>query len=117
MPERRRRTAVQQAVALRYEAARRHAPEVVASGRGTVAERIIALAREYGIYIKEDPDLAEVLSQLDIGQAIPPELYVVVAEVLAFVYRVNAKKRLRDGPGLQSHTGTARDRQFRRPAR
>lgn len=111
MAERRRRpTAVQRAVALKYEAATHRAPEVVASGRGRVAERIIALAKEYGIYIKQDPDLAEVLSRLDIGQAIPPELYVVMAEVLAFVYRVNAKTRLRDGTSPEPRTGLARGR-------
>lgn len=84
---------MQKAVALKYEAAKRGAPEVVASGRGRIAEQIMALAKAHGIYIKQDPDLVEVLSRLDIGDAIPPELYAVVAEVLAFVYRVNAKKR------------------------
>lgn len=84
---------MQKAVALRYDAAKREAPEVVASGRGRIAEKIIELAEAHGIYIKQDPDLVEVLSRLDIGDAIPPELYVVVAEILAFVYRVNAKKR------------------------
>lgn len=84
---------MQKAVALRYDAATREAPEVVASGRGRIAEKIIELAEAHGIYIKQDPDLVEVLSRLDIGEAIPPELYAVVAEILAFVYRVNAKKR------------------------
>lgn len=87
---------MQKAVALKYEAADHAAPEVVASGRGRIAEQIIALARANGIYIKQDPDLVEVLSRLDIGEAIPPELYAVVAEILAFVYRVNAKKHLPD---------------------
>lgn len=94
MSQRRRpSSAVQQAVALKYEPAKRGAPEVVASGRGQIAEKIIALAKEHDIYIKHDPDLVEVLSRLDIGDAIPPELYAVMAEVLAFVYRVNAEKR------------------------
>lgn len=84
---------MQKAVALQYEAAPRGAPEVVASGRGWIAEQIIALAKAHGIYIKQDPDLVEVLARLDIDEAIPPELYAVVAEVLAFVYRVNATKR------------------------
>lgn len=93
MSERRRpSSAVQQAVALQYAPATHEAPEVVASGRGRIADKIIALAKAHGIYIKHDPDLVEVLSTLDIGEAIPPELYVVVAEVLAFVYRVNQKK-------------------------
>lgn len=84
---------MQKAVAMQYEAATRGAPEIVASGRGWIAEQIIALAKAHGIYIKQDPDLVEVLSRLDIDETIPPELYAVVAEVLAFVYRVNATKR------------------------
>ena len=87
---------MQKAVALKYDAAERDAPEVVASGRGRIAEKIIELAKARGIYIKQDPDLVEVLSKLDIGDAIPPELYAVVAEILAFVYRVNAKRDLRN---------------------
>lgn len=83
---------MQKAVALKYEPRKDSAPEVVASGRGQVAEKIIKLAKAHGIYIKQDSDLVEVLSKLDIGEAIPPELYAVVAEVLAFVYRVNQKK-------------------------
>ncbi|CBE68773.1 MAG: FhlB domain-containing protein [Candidatus Methylomirabilis oxygeniifera] len=85
---------IQQAVALKYEAGENGAPEVVASGRGRIAEQIIALAKAHGIYVKQDPELVEVLSRLDIGDAIPPELYAVVAEILAFVYRVNAKRDL-----------------------
>lgn len=85
---------VQQAVALKYEAGKHGTPEVVASGRGRIAEQIIALAKAHGIYVKQDSELVEVLSTLDIGEAIPPELYAVVAEILAFVYRVNAKKHL-----------------------
>lgn len=84
---------IPRAVALKYDAAEYATPEVVASGRGHIAEKIIALARTHGVYIKEDPDLVEVLARLDIGEVIPPELYAVVAEILAFVYRVNAQKR------------------------
>lgn len=89
---------MQKAVALKYEAAKRGAPEVVASGRGRIAEHIIALAKAHGVSIKQDPDLVEVLAKLDIGEVIPPELYAVVAEVLVFVYRVNAKHRPPYGP-------------------
>lgn len=85
-PDRRR------AVALSYEAGSMPAPTVSASGQGEVAERIIALAREHGVTIREDPDLVALLAQLDVGQIIPPELYAVVAEVLAFVYRLKGKK-------------------------
>lgn len=83
------------AVALKYRPADGDAPRVTARGTGVVAERIIELAREHGIPVKDDPDLVEVLSRLDLNEAIPPELYVVVAELLAFVYRLNGKKGLK----------------------
>jgi flagellar biosynthesis protein len=67
------------------------APEVSAVGQGEIAERIIALAKENNVPIRHDPDLVTLLAQLDIGQIIPPELYAVVAEVLAFVYRLKHK--------------------------
>ena len=50
------------------------------------------MARKHGIPVKDDPDLVEVLSRLDLHDQIPPELYVVVAELLAFVYRLNQEK-------------------------
>ncbi|MCK4782885.1 MAG: EscU/YscU/HrcU family type III secretion system export apparatus switch protein [Desulfobacteraceae bacterium] len=83
------------AVALKYRPADGHAPRVTAGGTGAVAERIIELAREHGIPVKDDPDLVEVLSRLDLNEEIPPELYVVVAELLAFVYRLNGKNGLK----------------------
>lgn len=85
----RTREARKKAVALRYDAERAAAPIIVGKGRGLVAERIIALAREHGITVHEDADLVEVLSRLNLYEAIPPETYVVVAEILAFIYRAN----------------------------
>lgn len=79
------------AVAIRYDEAESTAPRVVASGRGVIAEKIIATAREAGIHIQQDPDLVELLSKVDLGEEIPVELYQTVAEVLAFVYKVNEK--------------------------
>ncbi len=76
------------AVALRYDEAIASAPVVTAAGRGEMAERILALAREHGVAIREDPDLVALLAQLDVGQIIPPELYPVIAEVLSYVYRL-----------------------------
>jgi flagellar biosynthesis protein len=84
-----------QAVALRYERTKDRAPRVVAKGRGAVAESIIARAREHGVPLHEDANLAATLSALDLETEIPPELYRAVAEVLAFLYRLNAK---RNGP-------------------
>ena len=64
-------------------------PRVVAKGAGYIAERITAIAEAHGVEIYEDADLVEVLSKMDIDREIPESLYQAVAEVLAFVYRVN----------------------------
>lgn len=77
------------AVAIKYQPEKKHAPTVAAKGAGVVAEKIIEIAREHGVPLREDPDLVETLSALDLDQEIPPELYHVIAEVLAWVYRVN----------------------------
>jgi len=77
------------AIALRYDQTRDAAPRVVATGQGTLAEKILQLARKQGIPVHEDADLAEVLSRLNLNEEIPPETYVLVAEILAFVYRAN----------------------------
>ena len=77
------------AVAIKYKAMETGAPIIAAKGAGPIAEKIIEIARENNIPIKEDPDLVETLSQLDLAQEIPPELYQVIAEVLAWVYRIN----------------------------
>jgi flagellar biosynthesis protein len=79
------------AVALRYDEDREAAPRVLAKGRGRVAEKILELARERDIPIREDPDLVEMLAKLDTGSLIPTELYPAVAEVLAFIYRQNRR--------------------------
>ena len=79
------------AVALRFDPASDAAPVVMATGQGLVAEEIIRRAREAGIAVTEDVPLAAVLSHLDVGEMIPPELYAVVAEVLAYVYRLDAR--------------------------
>ena len=79
------------AVALRYDPDGTTAPVVSAAGQGLVADEIIRRARDAGVPITEDPQLAAVLSQLDVGAVIPPELYVVVAEVLAYVYGLDKR--------------------------
>jgi flagellar biosynthesis protein len=79
------------AVALRYESSRDGAPRVVAKGRGHVAQSILGVARQHHVPVHEDPGLAEVLEALDLDLEIPPELYRAVAEVLAFVYRLNGR--------------------------
>lgn len=80
------------AAALRYSPKEGDkAPIVVASGRGYVAEEILVVARRHNIPLRHDPALAGALAALDVGSTIPPELYKAVAEVIAFVYRLNGK--------------------------
>jgi flagellar biosynthesis protein len=78
------------AVALRYEKERDAAPHVVATGRGTIAEAILRRAEETGVAVREDEALTAALALLDVGDTIPPELYRAVAEVLAYIYRLDA---------------------------
>lgn len=75
------------AVALAYREADA-APRVIAKGRGLVAEEIIARAKEHGVYVHESPELVSLLSQIDLDQHIPPQLYIAVAELLAWLYRI-----------------------------
>ncbi|MBI1388489.1 MAG: type III secretion system protein [bacterium] len=77
------------AVAIQYQPEENSAPAVVAKGKGAIADRIIEIAQAYGVPLYEDPDLVEVLGAIDLGREIPPELYKAMAEVLAFIYRVN----------------------------
>lgn len=78
-----------QAAALSYQPDQEDAPRVVAKGRGAVAENILQKALDHGIPIQEDPSLVELLGKLDINQNIPEELYRVVAEIFAFIYKVD----------------------------
>lgn len=80
---------IKSAVSLRYDSQKNTAPKVTAKGKGQVAENIIALAHAHDIPVQQDPDLIEVLSQVDVDQEIPPAVYQVVAELLAFVYKMN----------------------------
>lgn len=79
------------AVALRYTPAEGEAPAIVAKGEGYLAEDILRIAHENDIPLRQDPYLAGALATLNIGQQIPPELFRAVAEVLAFVYKMNGK--------------------------
>lgn len=81
------------AVALRYDSEFHEAPIVNAKGEGKVAEKIITKAKEHGIPIQQDATLVELLSQLQINETIPEELYQAVAEVFAFVYQLDKKLR------------------------
>jgi len=77
----------QLAVALAYREDE-GAPRVVAKGRGLLAEAILARAKEAGVYVHESPELVALLMQVDLDSRIPPQLYVAVAELLAWLYRL-----------------------------
>ena len=77
------------AVALSWDGER--APRVTAKGRGDVARHIVEIAAEHGVPLDDDPELVEVLAQMDIGCEIPEALFVAVAEVIAFAYRVRGE--------------------------
>jgi flagellar biosynthesis protein len=81
------------AVALQYDKQKDMAPRVVASGQGTIAEQIIAIAKQHNIELHKDAELAQILSVLDIDSVIPVEAYAAVAEILAYIYRTNASKK------------------------
>ena len=74
---------IKRAVALKYEAPQ--APVVVAKGQGVLAEKIIEAARENGVFIKENPLLAQALGAVELNDEIPVELYTAVAEIIGFV--------------------------------
>lgn len=76
-----------EAVALAYRQTDA-APRVVARGRGLIAEEIIARAHDHGVYVHESPELVALLMQVDIDEHIPPQLYLAVAELLAWLYRL-----------------------------
>lgn len=77
----------QLAVALAYQSGDA-APKVVAKGRGLLAEAIIERAKAAGVYVHESPELVSLLMQVDMDQHIPPQLYVAVAELLAWLYQL-----------------------------
>lgn len=83
---------VQKAVAISYDHGNEDdvAPMLVASGKGSVAEQIIALAFANGVRVRKDQDLVEVLSQVEVDSPIPLEAFTAVAEILSYVYETNA---------------------------
>lgn len=79
------------AVALAYREGQ-IAPKVVAKGRGLIAQEIISRAKEAGIYVHESSELVALLMQVNLDDRIPPQLYVAVAELLAWLYRLEQGK-------------------------
>ena len=89
------------AVALTYEA-EDGAPRVVAKGKGLLAEEIIERAKAAGVFVHESPDLVNLLMQVDLDERIPPELYVAVAELLAWLYRLEHGTSTEAVPGAKA---------------
>lgn len=83
------------AVALAYDKEEDPAPRIVASGRGAVAEQILALAFANGVKVREDADLVEVLGKMELDSFIPLEAFAAVAEILSYVYRANGTSAAR----------------------
>jgi flagellar biosynthesis protein len=79
------------AIALAYQAGSA-APRVVAKGRGLIAQAIIERAREHGVYVHESEDLVGILMQVELDDDIPPQLYQAVAELLAWIYRLEREE-------------------------
>jgi flagellar biosynthesis protein len=80
------------AAALQYHHGEDSAPMVTAKGRGAVADKIIEIARAHGVPIREDRNMVEILSTMDLYEEIPSELYKAVAEILAYIYAMTGKK-------------------------
>ncbi len=79
------------AIALRYDPDRDRAPKIVAKGEGSIAERIIKLAKENNIPVVEDTDLVNAMINMEVYEEIPPELYRAIAQILVFVKHVKYK--------------------------
>jgi flagellar biosynthesis protein len=82
---------IREAAALRYSPEKNGAPEIVAIGKGDIAERIIEKAKENDVPLYEDPELAHTLSFMKVGAEIPKELYEIVAKILVFVSDMDSK--------------------------
>ena len=82
-----------EAIALSYDPQKGNGPVVTAKGKGKIAEAILAKAEEHDVPVYEDPNLLQLLGQLDMNESIPEELYQAVAEVLAMIYKLDKKKK------------------------
>ncbi|MDR3086803.1 MAG: EscU/YscU/HrcU family type III secretion system export apparatus switch protein [Azoarcus sp.] len=92
-----------EAVALTY-APGDTAPQLVAKGRGLIAREIIERARKAGVYVHESPELVSLLMQVDLDARIPPQLYTAVAELLAWLYRIEAGESV-PHPAFEAFSG------------
>lgn len=83
-----------EAIALSYDPQKNNGPTIVAKGKGKIAENILEKAAMHEVPVYEDPNLVELLGQLDLNTSIPEELYQAVAEVFAFIYHLDEKQKL-----------------------
>lgn len=83
---------MKKAVALRYDTNKENAPKVIAKGKGESAENIIKIAQLHNLPIRQDEDLVELLSKVEIDKEIPENLYIAVAEVFKFIYSITHKE-------------------------
>nr|WP_325190430.1 EscU/YscU/HrcU family type III secretion system export apparatus switch protein [uncultured Selenomonas sp.] len=88
----------QRAVAIKYDVKKDRAPRVTAKGRSLVADRILAEAKKNGVPVYQNKSLVNMLMALEIDREIPPELYRTIAEILAYVYRIDKKMGGRRAP-------------------
>ncbi|HZF71667.1 EscU/YscU/HrcU family type III secretion system export apparatus switch protein [Sulfuricurvum sp.] len=79
---------MKKAVAMRYDPTKENAPRVVAKGQGVTAENIIKIAELHNLPIKKDEDLVEMLSKVELDREVPEKLYLAVAEVFSFIYKI-----------------------------
>ena len=84
---------MKKAVALEYDRKKSDAPVIVASGQGTMAEQIIAIAQAHDVEVREDADLVKILETLDVGSPIPLEAFTAVAEILSYIYQMNGRMK------------------------
>jgi|ERR1700744_6502141 flagellar biosynthesis protein len=97
MPNNRRK----QATALAYDSQKRNAtPRVIAKGYGLVAEMIVQRAKDAGLYVHESPEMVSLLMQVDLDARIPPELYRAVAELLAWLYKLEGGRGVTGEPEI-----------------
>ena len=91
MSERDEQHTPREAVGLRYASDGNSAPRVIARGRGELAERILAVAEEHGVPVRRDPDLLQLLAVSQVGDEIPTEVYGAVAQLISFLWGLNAQ--------------------------
>ena len=80
------------AVALGYDQNKHNAPVVLAKGQGQIAQKIIQIAIDQGIEIRQDADLLQILKAIDIDEEIPVEAFAAVAEIISYIYQKNSQQ-------------------------